>query len=212
MRTLSLATDSKSSPSPCHQEASDRARERGTVMERKRRRRRLRSTRDWGAWVAQSAQRPTSAQVTISQLVSSSPASGSVLTAQNLEPALDSVSPSVSLPLPHSCYVSLCVSKISKHRKKKKKSTQDLGQSPERGGDRLRQLLVTGRGSEKKQTLQAIPAAPACGRGGPRLGPLPLPHRHLPPMERGQHLWEAWSSSLCFSPGAGGRGRKQTGR
>ena len=39
--------------------------------------------------------RPTSAQVVISRSVSSSPASGSVLTAQSLEPASDSVSPSL---------------------------------------------------------------------------------------------------------------------
>ena len=49
----------------------------------------------WGAWVAQSVKRPTSAQVTISRSVSSSPASGSVLTAQSLEPVSDSVSPSL---------------------------------------------------------------------------------------------------------------------
>ena len=53
-----------------------------------------------GAWVAQLAERPTSAQVMISWLVSSSPASGSVLTAQSLEPASDSVSPSLSAPNP----------------------------------------------------------------------------------------------------------------
>ena len=47
-----------------------------------------------GAWVAQSVKRPTSAQVTISRYVGSSPASGSVLTAQSLNPASDSVSPS----------------------------------------------------------------------------------------------------------------------
>ena len=35
----------------------------------------------WGAWVAQSVERPTSAQVTVSQFVDLSPASGSVLTA-----------------------------------------------------------------------------------------------------------------------------------
>ena len=52
----------------------------------------------WGAWVAQSVERPTSAQVVISRSVSSSPASGSVLTAQSLEPASDSVSSSVSAP------------------------------------------------------------------------------------------------------------------
>ena len=49
-----------------------------------------------GTWVAQSVKRPTSAQVTISQSVSSSPAPGSVLTAWSLEPALDPVSPSLS--------------------------------------------------------------------------------------------------------------------
>ena len=43
--------------------------------------------------MAQSVKRPTSAQVMISRSVSSSPASGSVLTAQSLEPASDSVSP-----------------------------------------------------------------------------------------------------------------------
>ena len=51
-----------------------------------------------GAWVAQSVKRPTSAQDMISQSVSSSPALGSVLTAQSLEPVLDSVSPSLSAP------------------------------------------------------------------------------------------------------------------
>ena len=50
----------------------------------------------WGAWVAQSVEHPTSASVMISQLTSSSPASGSVLTAQSLEPASHSVSPSLS--------------------------------------------------------------------------------------------------------------------
>ena len=49
-----------------------------------------------GAWVAESVKRPTSAQVMISQLVSLSPALGSVPTAGSLEPALDSVSHSLS--------------------------------------------------------------------------------------------------------------------
>ena len=49
----------------------------------------------WGAWVAQSVKHLTLAQVMISQFVGSSPVSGSVLTAQSLEPALDSVSPSL---------------------------------------------------------------------------------------------------------------------
>ena len=39
-----------------------------------------------GAWVAQSVERPTSAQVMISQFVGSSPTSGSVVTAWSLEP------------------------------------------------------------------------------------------------------------------------------
>ena len=59
-----------------------------------------------GTWVTQSVECPTLAQVMISQFVSSSPTSGSVPMAQSLEPALDSVSPSLSA-LPHSCSVSL---------------------------------------------------------------------------------------------------------
>ena len=50
-----------------------------------------------GAWVAQSVKHPTSAQVMISQFVSSSPASGSVLTAQSLESPLD--------PLPYDSFL-----------------------------------------------------------------------------------------------------------
>ena len=46
-----------------------------------------------GAWMAQSVKRPTLVQVMISQSVSSSPTSSSLLTAQSLEPASDSVSP-----------------------------------------------------------------------------------------------------------------------
>ena len=48
--------------------------------------------------MAQSVERPTWAQVMVSRSVSSSPASGSVLKAQSLEPASDSVSPSLSVP------------------------------------------------------------------------------------------------------------------
>ena len=50
----------------------------------------------------------------ISWSMSSSPASGSGLMAQSLEPASISVSPSLSLLLPRSCSVSLSVSKINK--------------------------------------------------------------------------------------------------
>ena len=51
-----------------------------------------------GAWVAQSVEHPALAQVMIPWFLSSSPASGSVLIARSLEPASDSVSPSVSAP------------------------------------------------------------------------------------------------------------------
>ena len=61
--------------------------------------------------MAQSVKRPTSAQVIISRSVSSSPASGSVPTAQGLEPTSDSVSPSPQL-LP--CSHSVSLSKINK--------------------------------------------------------------------------------------------------
>ena len=77
----------------------------------------VRNIESQGTWVVQSVKCLASAQVMISQFVSSSSASGSVLTARNLEPASDSVSPSpphtVSLPLPHLCSVSLCLSKIN---------------------------------------------------------------------------------------------------
>ena len=58
--------------------------------------------------MAQLVKCPTSAQVMISWFMGSSPISGSVLTAQSLEPASDSVS--VSLPLPHSCLLVLVLS------------------------------------------------------------------------------------------------------
>ena len=57
--------------------------------------------------VAQSVEQPTSAQVTISRSVSSSPTSSSVLTAQSLEPVSDSVSPYLSDPPPFMLCLSL---------------------------------------------------------------------------------------------------------
>ena len=63
-----------------------------------------------GAWMSQLVKCPTSAQVMISWFVSSSPASGSGLTAQSLEPASDSVSPSLSAPPPLMLCLSLCLS------------------------------------------------------------------------------------------------------
>ena len=50
-----------------------------------------------GTWAGQSVKCLTSAQVMISQLISSSPSLGSVPTAQSLEPASDSLSLSLSL-------------------------------------------------------------------------------------------------------------------
>ena len=66
-----------------------------------------------GTWMAQSVERPTSAQVMISQFVGLSPTSGSVPTAQSLEPASDSVSPSLTAPL----LLMLCLSDSQKLNK-----------------------------------------------------------------------------------------------
>ena len=57
--------------------------------------------------MARWAERPTVALVTISQFVGSSPGSGSERMAQSLEPASDSVSPSLSAPP----LLALCLSK-----------------------------------------------------------------------------------------------------
>ena len=56
--------------------------------------------------MAQSLKHPALAQVMVSQLTGSSPTSGSGLMAQSLEPASDSVSPSLSASLP----LALCLS------------------------------------------------------------------------------------------------------
>ena len=66
----------------------------------------------WRAWVAQSVKHPTLAYVTISRSVSSTPASGSVATAQSLELALDSVCVCVCLSLSASPPLALCLSVI----------------------------------------------------------------------------------------------------
>ena len=58
----------------------------------------------WSTWVAQSVKRPTSVQVMVSWFVGLSPSSDFVLAVQSLEPASDSVSPSLSdPPLPVLC-------------------------------------------------------------------------------------------------------------
>ena len=67
-----------------------------------------------GAWMAQSVRRPTSAQVMVLRFMSLSPVSGSVLTAQSLEPDLDSVSLSFSASTLHA--LCICLSKVNKHQ------------------------------------------------------------------------------------------------
>ena len=71
--------------------------------------------------MAQSVESSTLAQVMISRFVSSSPESGSVLTAQSLEPAKDSVSPSLSAPPLLALCLSLSLSKKLTLKKIKKK-------------------------------------------------------------------------------------------
>ena len=65
------------------------------------------------AWVGNSVGCLSWAQVMISQSMSSSPASGSMLTAQSLGPASDSVSPSLSAPPLLELSLSLSLSKIN---------------------------------------------------------------------------------------------------
>ena len=60
--------------------------------------------------MAQFIEHQTLAQVMISRIVGLSPVSGSELSAQSLEPALDSVSPSLSAPPPLALCLSLSLS------------------------------------------------------------------------------------------------------
>ena len=77
--------------------------------------------------MAQSVKRPASAQVMISWFVRSSPGLGSVLTAQSLEPASDSVSPSFSAPPPLMLCLCLCLSlsELKINIKKKSLKTEE---------------------------------------------------------------------------------------
>ena len=104
-----------------------------------------------GAWVAQLVKRPASAQVMISGLVSLSPASGSVVTAQSLEPASDSVSPPLSDPL--MLMLCLCLLKINKYlkllNKKIKNKIQD--KSDTQNNINFKIIILTKR--YKKYTL-----------------------------------------------------------
>ena len=74
--------------------------------------------------MAQSVDYLTLAQVMISRFVGSSPVSDSVLTAESLTLALDSVSPSLSVP-PSTYALSL---DLSKKKKKLKRNLQLLAQ------------------------------------------------------------------------------------
>ena len=69
--------------------------------------------------MAQSVERLTSAQVMILHFVGLSPALCSVLTAQSLKSASDSVSSLLSVPSMHTLCVSLSFSKIKKKNIKK---------------------------------------------------------------------------------------------
>ena len=94
--------------------------------------------------MAQSVEHPSLAQVMVSWFVGSSPASGSVLTAQSPEPASDPVSPSLSLPLPCPCAVSFSLSKINEHLKKETKQWGAwLAQSAEHGTLDLRAVSLS---------------------------------------------------------------------
>ena len=77
-----------------------------------------------GTWVAQSVKHPTLARVLISQFLGLSPASGSVLTAQSLESASDSVSPSLS------ALALLALSLTQKINIKIKKKIKEFGGEP----------------------------------------------------------------------------------
>ena len=72
--------------------------------------------------MAQFVKRPTSAQVMILWFVSSSPASGSVLMAQSLEPASDSVPSSLSAPRLLTLCLSLSLSLSKTNVKKNNKA------------------------------------------------------------------------------------------
>ena len=77
-----------------------------------------------GAWGAQLAKLPTSAQVMVSWFMGSSPSSGSMLSARSPQPASESVSPSLSAP--PLLMVSLSLSKINIKKQKQKKQQQHV--------------------------------------------------------------------------------------
>ena len=78
----------------------------------------------WGTCMDQLVKHTTSAQVMIVQFGSLSPMSGSVLTDQSLEPASDSVSPSLSAP-PYSVSLSFKTKQTLKKILKKEHLTKE---------------------------------------------------------------------------------------
>ena len=76
-----------------------------------------------GPWVAQQIKHPTSAQVMIWRFVGSNPTLGSVPTARSLEPASESVSPSLSAPPLLALCLCLCLSLKNKLKNKKNSNT-----------------------------------------------------------------------------------------
>ena len=81
--------------------------------------------------MAQSVKCLTLAQEMTSWFIGSSPVSGSVLTAQSLEPASSSMSPFLSAPSPLILSLSFSLSKINIF--KKGKGTEKLGNTGDRG-------------------------------------------------------------------------------
>ena len=79
--------------------------------------------------MAQSVKRPISTQVMISWFVGLSSELGSVLTAQSLGPASDSVSPSLPLLLPHSHSVSPALKNKETFKKKERKKLSSKNRS-----------------------------------------------------------------------------------
>ena len=76
----------------------------------------LRKCYQSGARVAPLDKHPTSAQIMIARFVGSSPTWGSVLIAQSLDPASDSVYPSISLSAPLPLILSLSLSLYLKNK------------------------------------------------------------------------------------------------
>ena len=81
-----------------------------------------------GAWVAQSVKRLILAQVMISWFVGLSPAWGYVLTARSLEPASDSVSPSLTAPPLLTLFLALScsLSQVDTHKRRGEKRNTNI--------------------------------------------------------------------------------------